>query len=29
MSFDVKLAELRQRIDESLVFYYKRVTNLM
>ena len=29
MSFDVELAELRQRDDESLHAYYKRVINLM
>ena len=29
MSFDVKLVELRQRSDESLHAYYKRVINFM
>jgi len=29
MSFDAELAELRQRPDETLVSFYKRVTNLM
>ena len=29
VSFDVKLIELRQRDDESLVDYYKRIINLM
>jgi len=29
ISFDVKLFELRQRSDEALVIFYKRVTSLM
>ena len=29
ISFDVEITELRQRFDESLSIYYKRVLNLM